>query len=102
MTLPKISILVWMLASISVNACGSKNALPQQPDWQAHALWCTRDKGSSGELYTSYCHGGADQYVSIMACQQNANNNGAMQALRDAGPVAVDNYMKDKKPSICQ
>ena len=42
-----------------------------------------------------------DQFDSVLACQRDAKNGGAVQAVNAAGRPAVNAYMADKTPSQC-
>jgi hypothetical protein len=75
--------------------------LAAEPDWQIHGKWCTTDKGSSGTRYLQTCPN-HDQFDSVIACQQDARNGGAVQAIRDAGRDAVNAFMSNYKPMTCQ
>jgi hypothetical protein len=86
---------------IALTLAGGFTAHAQQPVWQIHAVWCTKDGGSSGNVYRQTC-GSHDQFDSVIACQQDAGNGGAVQALRDAGRATVNAYMDNYKLTSCQ
>lgn len=73
----------------------------RDPDWQIHSRWCATDGGSSGGVYRSTCRT-YDQFDSVIACQQDAHNDGAVQAVQAAGRTAVDSYMDNYKPKECK
>lgn len=77
-------------------------ATSQEPDWQLHSKWCASDGGSSGATYRIACAQGLDQFDSVLSCQRDAHNDGAVAAVTAAGRQAVNDYMSDKKPSVCR
>jgi hypothetical protein len=72
----------------------------QEPVWKIHSRWCTTDRGSSGTTYQNTCRK-YDQFESVIACQQDAHNDGAVQSIRDAGRKVVNEYMDSYKPKEC-
>lgn len=86
---------------IAIALAGGLTAYAQQPVWQIHSVWCTKDGGSSGNVYRQTC-ATYDQFDSVIACQQDARNDGAVQSIRDAGRSTVNAYMDNYKPTFCK
>jgi hypothetical protein len=77
-------------------------AQDNRPAWQIHSTWCASDNGSSGRAYSNVCEQGSDQFDSVLACQRDAHNDGAVAAVSAAGRQAVNDYMADKKGATCK
>jgi hypothetical protein len=96
--------LVWLIGMTAALCVFDVPLQGQQPDWQIHSIWCTRDGGSSGNVYKSMC-ANHDQFDSIVACQKDAEkghpNDPTSQTVINAGKDAVNAYMADKKPAYC-
>lgn len=94
----KRNILILAGTFLAANAWGQ--------DWKTYATWCVSDPGSAHRLYISSCRA-SDQFDSVLLCQRsvashNPEHRKAVKAINDAGRVAVDQYMEDKKPKRCK
>jgi hypothetical protein len=94
----KRNILILAGTLLAANAWGQ--------DWKAYSTWCVNDTGSSHRFYMLSCRV-SDQYDSVSICQRDAASHNpdhgkAVKAITDAGRLAVDEYMEDKKPKRCK
>ena len=96
---------VAVLLSLPLLVIPTRSPRAAQPDWQIHSVWCTRDGGSSGNVYRSSCKA-HDQFDSIVACQRDAEkghpgNLTSVQVI-NAGRPAVNAFMVGKALPECK
>jgi hypothetical protein len=97
-----MSKLLWTGCAAALLLSGFATTIAQEPEWQIHSKWCTTDRGSSHAAYLTACRNGQDQYDSVIACQTDSGNGGAVNAIRSAGRDTVNKFMVDWKDPSCK
>lgn len=91
---------VTLFVSIVVASTAWVRTVSADEVWQIHAKWCVGDGGSSGSRYRSTC-AKFDQFDSVIECQKDSGNGGAVAAVQAAGRPKVNSYMDSYKPKEC-
>ena len=92
---------IFRFTIIALAIFSSAAAAQSGPEWQAHARWCTTDRGTANATYLDVCRS-EDQYAAIAACLRDANNDQGLRAVQNAGAAAVNAFMRPFKDGRCR